>query len=191
MNKFLATLVIAIAVISAVNAQCPTIVNRAGWGSRQTGSWVLPVRPAPYWVVHHTAGAQCNDQASCSQQMRNIQNFHMDGNGWGDIGYSWCVGGDGRAYEGRGWGSQGAHAPGFNTQSVGQCFFGLFTSVLPPVVARNAAQQLIQCGIQLGHVSASYWLIGHRQGSATECPGQALFNDIQGWPRWTSTPRPI
>lgn len=115
----------------------------------------------------------------------------MDGNGWSDIGYQFIIGEDGQAYEGRGWGRTGVHAPGFNSQSVGIAFFGTFTNGIPNLAARNAAQTLIACGVRLGHVSATYGLIGHRQGSATACPGNALFAHIQTWPRWTNNPRPL
>lgn len=71
MKKFLSIFVISFAAVSNIRAQCPPIVSRAAWGSRQTGCWALPTQPAPYWVV---------------QQMRDIQDLHMDGNGWGDIG---------------------------------------------------------------------------------------------------------
>jgi len=123
--------------------------------------------------------------------MRNIQGWHIDGNGWADIGYNFCVGGDGLVYEGRGWGRQGAHAPGYNNQSVGHCFIGTFTSALPTAAARSNTQALIRCGVSLGHIASGYWLIGHRQGSATECPGQQLFNEIQRWDRFNSNPRPV
>jgi N-acetylmuramoyl-L-alanine amidase len=52
----------------------------------------------------------------------------MDINGWDDIGYSFLVGGDANAYMGRGWDKVGAHAPGYNSQSIGICFIGSFTS---------------------------------------------------------------
>jgi N-acetylmuramoyl-L-alanine amidase len=42
--------------------------------------------------------------------MRNIQNFHMNTNGWADIGYNFCIGDPGQVYEGRGYGRHGAHA---------------------------------------------------------------------------------
>lgn len=191
MNKFLALLAIFAAVFAAVDAQCPTIITRAAWGARAASTAVLPRRPAPWVIIHHTAGAACTTQAACSQQMRNIQSFHMDSNGWADIGYNLCVGGDGNAYIGRGWDRQGAHAPNFNNQSVGICFIGTFTSALPPAAALTAGRNLVTCGVSLGHISATYGLAGHRQVTATACPGQALFNNIQTWPRWHSNPTPV
>ena len=46
---------------------------------------------------------------------RGIQDWHITGNGWCDIGYSFLVGGDGNVYEGRGWDEIGAHTGGFNS----------------------------------------------------------------------------
>ena len=42
--------------------------------------------------------------------------------------FSFGVGGDNRAFEGRGWARVGAHAPGFNDRSIGICTIGTFTS---------------------------------------------------------------
>lgn len=44
----------------------------------------------------------------------------MDVNGWSDIGYNFVVGEDGLVYEGRGWSTVGAHAPNFNSNSIGK-----------------------------------------------------------------------
>lgn len=148
-----------------LSQQCnpPTIVPRSGWGARAGTSAVLPHRPAPFVVIHHTVTPQCNSDNDCRQQMRNMQNQHMNNNRWSDIGYNFCVGGTGIVYEGRGWGRQGAHAPGFNNQSMGICIIGTFTNALPTNHALSNAQALIACGVRLGHISGSYHLIGHRQ----------------------------
>lgn len=47
----------------------------------------------------------------------------MDSNGWDDIGYSFIVGEDGNVYEGRGWRRVGAHAPNYNSNSIGFEFY--------------------------------------------------------------------
>lgn len=115
----------------------------------------------------------------------------MNGNGWADIGYNFLVGGDGNVYEGRGWGRQGAHAPRFNNQSIGIGMIGLFTNNLPVPAALNAVRSFIACAQQLGHIRPVYQIIGHRQASATECPGNSLFREIQRWPRFSQNPRPL
>ncbi|CAO1308808.1 unnamed protein product [Diamesa hyperborea] len=85
----------------------------------------------------------------------------MDKNGWQDIGYNFCIGGDGLIYEGRGWQAMGAHTPGFNDKSLGICFLGDFTSVRPTLAARNNAQSLIRCGVASGRIDNDFWLYGH------------------------------
>lgn len=120
--------------------------------------------------------------------MRNIQDWHMDGNGWEDIGYSFLIGEDGRVYEGRGWGTVGAHAYGYNRRSVGIAFLGTFTNGIPKSSAINAAKELISCGVRLGYVKNDYSIVGHRQTSATLCPGNDLFDEISTWRHFNSNP---
>lgn len=40
--------------------------------------------------VHHAEGPDCYNQEDCMAQVRGIQNYHMDSNGWSDIGYRWA-----------------------------------------------------------------------------------------------------
>ena len=64
----------------------------------------------------------------------------------------------------------------------------LFSGGLPTAAAMNAAQQLISCGVAQRRISSTYRLIGHRQASATACPGNTLYNRIRTWPRWVANP---
>ena len=41
----------------------------------------------PYLFIHHSAGAECFTPDDCEAEVRAIQNYHMDSNGWSDIGY--------------------------------------------------------------------------------------------------------
>lgn len=146
----------------------------------------LPTYPAPYVIVHHTAGAACSDQESCSRQMRSIQQQHINTNGWTDIGYNFAIGGDGNVFEGRGWAKTGAHAPNFNDKSLGVVFIGNFVNGSPTTAATNAFHALIECGVQKKHVATAYKLIGHRQVRSTECPGTKLYDLVKQWPHYTS-----
>ena len=67
--------------------------------------------------------------------------------GWNDIAYSFLIGEDGRAYEGRGWGVSGAHTSGYNSVSHGISMIGTFTSRNPNNAALDALQDLIDCGV--------------------------------------------
>ena len=70
-------------------------------------------------------------------ECRAIQNYHMDSNGWSDIGYSFLIGGDGNVYEGRGWNKVGAHTYGFNDVGYGIDFIGTFIDHNPTSAAQS------------------------------------------------------
>jgi len=114
---------------SRLSPEFPRIISREEWKARERRDFeILAVTPTPYVVIHHGGTRNyCHDQNSCSAIVRSYQNMHMDNNGWWDIGYNFLVGEDGNAYEGRGWNYVGAHAPGYNTQSIGICLPGHFS----------------------------------------------------------------
>ncbi|KAL7037606.1 hypothetical protein ACKWTF_009301 [Chironomus riparius] len=185
-------LFLILVLIASAYAQtpCDNIRTRAQWGSRTTSLTWMAVRPPSGFAVHHTAGARCTTQAACDTQMRNIQNFHINTNGWADIGYNFCIGDPGQVYEGRGYGRHGAHAPGFNARALGHCFFGEHTSVLPTAAALSNTQSFIDCSRARGELTSTHWVSTHRNDrqSATACPGNALFNQVATWPRFNSNP---
>ncbi|KAK9738628.1 N-acetylmuramoyl-L-alanine amidase [Popillia japonica] len=185
--KFLLS-ILFVALASHIAESCPNIITRAQWGARPANTAALVTNPPTHVVIHHSATAGCTTQAACMNLVRSFQNFHMDTNGWADIGYNFLIGGDGQIYEGRGWGRTGAHAPSFNNRSIGVCLIGTWTSALPPAAAINAAHALINCGVATNRIRSDYALMGHRQAVATACPGNALFNAIQSWPRFSNNP---
>lgn len=142
------------------------IVSRSEWGARPPRS--RQPRPIDYWVgvrVHHSAGP-------ADQSVRAIQDFHMDSNGWVDIGYNFLVR-DGKVFEGRGWTTHPAH-DGVN-DTLGICVIGTYTSDLPTEADLDAlvwfiAEARRETGKELP-------VSGHRDadGAATECPGDRLY----------------
>ncbi|CAF0979494.1 unnamed protein product [Rotaria sordida] len=82
---------------------CPNIISRAEWGARPATVNVKLATPVPIVVIHHTTAANCTTKVECMARMKRIQNYHMDSQKWGDIGYNFLVGEDGNVYEGRGW----------------------------------------------------------------------------------------
>eukprot|EP00092_Neocalanus_flemingeri_P061425 GFUD01073838.1.p1 GENE.GFUD01073838.1~~GFUD01073838.1.p1 ORF type:complete len:209 (+),score=54.63 GFUD01073838.1:58-684(+) len=171
------------------SAACPRIISRAEWGARpptEESSHLPDLLPMLF--VHHSAMAECEDQEACSQAVRDIQDLHMDGNGWWDIGYSFLIGGDCNIYEGRGWNIQGAHTGGFNTEGYGVCFMGNFMDHNPSTGAIAAYHSLASCMVEEEKISREYQMYGHRQTKppgATECPGDVLYATIQEWEGWT------
>jgi len=141
--------------------------------------------PVHEFFIHHTEGPSCHDVTHCSSTMRGIQNYHMDTRGWSDIGYSFLVGEDGNIYEGRGWTHVGSHTQNYNSKSFAASFMGSYMTSVPPTAALNAAKNLIACGISLGKIAPDYRLYGHRDAGTTDCPGDALYRVIQGWPHYS------
>ncbi|CAH1641147.1 unnamed protein product [Spodoptera littoralis] len=161
-----------------------TLVSRVGWRARlatQTQPLKLPVQIV---VVHNTATSPCLDQESCSSMMRKIQKHHMDFKGWWDIGYSFCIGGQGDVYEGRGWKYMGAHALRFNEYSVGIALIGSWTVELPTKEQLDTLKIIIDHGVQQGHIDPDYLLVGHRDIRDTHCPGDTLQAEISQWPHY-------
>jgi hypothetical protein len=73
-------------------------------------------------------------------------------------------------------------------------FHLLFSAARPPnQAALNAVRQLIECGVESNKIVVDYQLIGHRQNTAssTDCPGDALYNEVKSWPHWTSEPKSV
>jgi N-acetylmuramoyl-L-alanine amidase len=49
----------------------------------------------------------------------------------------------------------------------------------------EAARRLIAVGVSSGKIREDYVLLGHRHVRDTECPGQALFDEISKWPHFS------
>jgi hypothetical protein len=127
--------------------------------------------------------------------VRGIWAFHVNSNGWSDIGYNWLIDPSGRIYQGRAWvdsndNAQGAHFCGYNAQTMGVCMLGDFNSISPSEAAlkslvrllayRASANTLDPRGVSF-HTSSSRNLniiSGHRDGCSTDCPGDALYPQV-------------
>ncbi|XP_075041960.1 peptidoglycan-recognition protein SC2-like [Mixophyes fleayi] len=172
------------AIYTLSSERCPNIISKSAWGAKKTSCRDRLSNPVPWVIIHHTAGASCNTKASCISQVKGIQNFHMNSNKWCDVGYNFLVGNDGSVYEGRGWTMVGAHAKGSNSKSIGISFIGDYMTKLPSQAALNAAKRLISCGVSKRMIQPNYTLKGHRNVGSTDCPGNALYNNIKSWGRF-------
>jgi hypothetical protein len=183
-------------------AGAPAIVTRAGWQADES-----IVRYPPQYadalrfaIVHHTAGSNTYTQAEAPAVVRGIELYHVQANGWNDIGYNLLVDRFGTVYEGRAGGVDrnvvGAHALGFNTGSVGIAVLGTYGSAAPSAAAQDALAKTLAWRLDLAHVDpvSSLTVVsggserfpagipvflravsGHRDTGLTECPGNALY----------------
>ncbi|HKY15592.1 MAG TPA: N-acetylmuramoyl-L-alanine amidase [Microthrixaceae bacterium] len=190
--------------------------SRGEWGARPAASVSLgsTVRLA---VVHHSVTSNAYSSADVPGQIRAVQNFHMDGNGWSDIGYNFVVDKFGGIWEGRQGGIAepviGAHSAGFNTNSVGVMVLGDYTSATITPAAREAVAQIIgwklflhnndplgrvdivsggSTSIPAGVTVNLPRVVGHRDVGSTACPG-SIYQELD-WLRvraqeWTNALR--
>lgn len=144
------------------------IITRAEWGAAPPRSRVPVNWPAgvDLWV-HHTTGPS-------DQTPREIQAFHMGpSRGWNDIGYGYLIDQMGNVYEGRGE-ALAAHSPGKNHEpSV--ALIGDY-SQMPPTDAQHRAVWVLMEHLEAGD------LRGHRENTATSCPGDAAMTKIVNGP---------
>ena len=183
----------------------PPIVPRASWGAderirRAPPSYATGVR---FSIVHHTAGRNDYSRAEAAAIVKGIQLFHVQGNGWNDIGYNFLVDRFGTVYEGRFGGVErnvvGAHAQGFNTGSVGIALLGTYEDASPSAAAQDAIARLIAWRLDVAHVDPTAFLTfisggsdrysigvpvllngvsGHRDTGFTACPGNVLYGRL-------------
>jgi len=134
------------------------------------------------FFVHYEGGTDISQQVAADALglVREWQKMHMDtsdpNHGWNDIGYNYLVvsGGplDGQIVEGRGRDAAGAHCPGHNVSGIGvQVMLGGDEDATPAALA-SVRWLYDNFSTDAGHVLAKK---GHRDGYATECPGDKLY----------------
>ncbi len=188
---------------AAAAAITPTIITRAQWGADESlrGSKTLNSSVKAI-VIHHTAGTNSYTQATAAAQVRGIYAYDTKGLGWADIAYNFLVDKWGRVYEGRA-GSvtqavRGAHAMGFNTDTMGISAMGNYETASAPAamvdsMAKVAGWKLSQYGVNplgttrltsQGGTGAKYGagvtvtlptINAHQNTSYTLCPGKYLY----------------
>lgn len=154
--------------------------TRSTWGARSPKKPSIRVAPADrteffnHYDGGHPLGLAGKPHSACLEQVRKDQAFHMDGNGWSDIGYNGLVCPHGRAIEGRGIDAIGAHCPDHNTTGYGFQFMVGGNETPTPAAYSRMAKLYADCVARSGHALAKK---GHRDGFATACPGDI----VQAW----------
>jgi hypothetical protein len=166
------------------------VKSRADWGARATECSSLNTTKTKI-SVHHTVtpSDQGGSLSTFAQRIRGIQAFHMDSNGWCDIGYTFMVTIDGTTWEAREAKYLGAHVANNNTNNVGVSFIGCFHTSSCGDYPPNAPPQamLDGGGALIGKIADRYGItisgttvIGHRDNpdQSTSCPGDNLHDEL-------------
>jgi hypothetical protein len=192
----------------APHAERPAVTSRSAWGADES----LVKDPPTYTTatkamfVHHTAGTNDYTCAESASIVRGVFLYHVQSNGWNDIGYHFLVDKCGTVFEGRAGGMDkpvlGAHTYGFNAATSSVSVLGDYNkatanTAVRASVAKVAAWKLGLYGIdptgtvvltagadngkyKAGQKATLHRISGHRDGYPTECPGQHLYDDLPG-----------
>lgn len=176
----------------------PFVYSRSFWNADppQCGSTYCNVT---HLCVHHTASPSDYDASTVSQAAGNVkatQAYHMYTNGWCDIGYNYLISKQGWIFEGRAGGDdvKGAH-DGKNCGSMGVASLGYFHTphndaptssqldAYAELFAWKADQKNIDpfgASFYAGLGATENHIYGHRDVSATACPGDLLYAQLAG-----------
>jgi hypothetical protein len=184
----------------------PTIIPRAGWGGDGVTPRTAPdFGDVQVAFVHHTVSANEYAPEDSAGIVLAMAKYHRDTNGWNDLGYNFVVDKYGQIFEGRAGGIDqavvGAQAQGYNTHSTGIANIGTFSDVGQTDAALDAMAKLIAWKLPLHGAPVTGQIVltsgggdlnryksgtpvtlqrisGHRDGDATECPGNALYGQL-------------
>lgn len=173
------------------------LITRAEWKARSPKGTYDRLASTRGVKVHYTGGrvdpATVDDHKLCVAAVRGIQNGHMDGNGWLDIGYSFVACPHRRVFEGRGLHRlPAANGPGLNSGHY--AVLGLVgnsgLTVPPDEMLLGILDAIDYCRTK---GDAGREIKGHRDGYSTDCPGPKLYAWVKaGAPRpgGPVTPKP-
>ena len=133
-----------------------------------------PRSSTEYLVVHCSA-----TKPSMDIGLREIKRWHVDDNGWRDVGYHYIIRRNGEVELGRSNRDTGAHAAGYNHKSISLCMVG---GMAEDNSAENnfTAQQWTALLDLVKQIKVDYPeanVIGHNEISEKQCPSF----DVQQW----------
>jgi len=188
----------------------PPIIGREVWGGdrclgdeAEEPGYTDGVRTM---FIHHTATAGSYSEAGAPDVVYAICNYHVATRGWRDIGYNFLIDVYGNIYEGRAGGVDkpvwGAHTGGFNYYSFGVGLIADHNVSSVGAAAQNALVDLAAWKLDLHHVDPTAAIeieslgstlyeqgvevqmstvAGHRDASATSCPGSLCYPLLGGF----------
>ena len=102
-----------------------------------------------------------------------IRDWHVNDNGWRDIGYHWVIRRDGGVEQGRSEDIPGAHTAGHNADSIGVCLVGGMSETdRQPECNFTGAQYDALCKLirQIRGRHANIEVSGHNDWARRACP---------------------
>lgn len=152
-----------------------SIISRAAWGAKPWNGDPAHVAldRRTEWFVHYDGAHHIAATGNAVPQAIDRQH---QAQGWAGIGYSFVVDQAGNAYEGRGWQRQGAHCPGHNISGL-SVQIAVGGDQEPSEAALATARALYDEACE--KTGRKLAMRGHRDGIATQCPGDILYAWVQ------------
>ncbi|MEV7534290.1 N-acetylmuramoyl-L-alanine amidase [Streptomyces hydrogenans] len=163
-----------------------TFVTRSQWGARAPRDVSTSITPGEGGVVvHHVDAVKVaeSSHADCAAQVRGIQAFHMDSNGWSDIAYSHLACVHGHLFQGRGENVRTAAQGTTQGNDDWYAVCALTGGTLGDYdVITAGLVDAVRYGISRLRVSggAAPAITGHRDHHSTDCPGALYGRVISG-----------
>jgi hypothetical protein len=185
----------------------PFITTRAQWGADESlrGDGPSYASKVDFAVVHHTVNSNNYGPQDSAAMVRGIYLFHVQANGWSDIGYNFLVDRYGQVFEGRYGGIDqpviGAHAGGFNAGSTGVALIGDFSQSSVPGATYQSLRRLLAWKFAFHGIDPNGWtshtvadsdcncqrwapgttvpvptIVAHGDLDYTECPGHFMYD---------------
>jgi len=150
----------------------PVVVEpRHTWDARPAEFDLMTSHTIDRLTIHH-AGTQSGTTGPT--QFRGWQNWHMDGQGWGDIAYHLLIGIDGTVYQGRDPAYEGDTGTTYDTTGHFLVVVeGNFDHEEPTRAQVESLVSVLAAASEEYEVSPST-ISGHRDHAATTCPGTHL-----------------
>lgn len=167
-------------------ATTPRVYTRAEWSARPPTSTASIIAAPDHLVVHHTAFPNSTDYSlqHAFQLSRDIQDLHMDTNGWADTGQQLTISRGGYLMEGRnrsleaigeGKNVMGAQVANENGHTLGIENEGTYTSASPPAALWDSLVATLAWLCDTYGLDPHAAILGHRDYNNTECPGDVLY----------------
>lgn len=128
------------------------VTSRAEWGAVPPKAALGRITGAVSEIfVHHTV-TESGPRERERELMREVQQIAL-GRDFSDISYSFLIFPTGNVYEGRGFGTVGAHTLGHNSTSYAMCLVGNYENEKMTDAQVDAIRQMIADGQRLGFVT--------------------------------------
>lgn len=143
-----------------------------GWGTSPAAG----ANPRSGLVIHYDSSDQRladKPHSACVDYWRRTRDFHINGNGWVDLGYSFGCCSHGYVFEGRGLFKAQAAQPGGNTTYYSCTLMTGPTDEITP--AQIEAVRALRAWLMEPESSIAGTVKGHRDFIATSCPGDKAY----------------